>query len=129
MNSRATRAIIRKDLMVVMRTKPVALPMLFVPLLILLALPVLLAILAQYAGDPALQAELDISVMLRNLPGPARENLVGLTIEQQFVYLVLVYVMAPLFLLIPCIVAVVVAADSFAGEKERRTFYETFNLQ
>ncbi len=121
MNSRATRAIIRKDLLVVLRTKPVALPMLIVPVLILLALPVVLAILAQYASDPMLQSELDMNMMLNNLPDPARESLSGLTIEQQFAYLSLVYVMAPLFLLIPCIVAVVVAADSFAGEKERRT--------
>jgi ABC-type Na+ efflux pump permease subunit len=121
MNSRATRAIVRKDLMVVLRTKPVALPMLIVPLMVLLALPVLLAILAQYASDPSLQTDLDLSLLLNNLPEPAREGLSKMTVEQQFAYLALVYVMAPLFLLIPCVVAVVVAADSFAGEKERRT--------
>ncbi len=121
MNSRATRAIIRKDLMVVLRTKSVALPMLLVPLMVLIVLPILLAILAQYASDPALRADVDIRMLLENLPGPARTALVGLTVEQQFVYVSLVYIMAPLFLLIPCVVAVVVAADSFAGEKERRT--------
>ncbi len=121
MNSRATRAIIRKDLTVVLRTKSVALPMLLVPLLVLIALPVMLSIVAHYASDPALKSELDLAVLLNNLPGPARAELANLMIEQQFVYLSLVYIMAPLFLLIPCVVAVVVAADSFAGEKERRT--------
>jgi ABC-type Na+ efflux pump permease subunit len=37
------------------------------------------------------------------------------------VVLVLVYMLAPLFLILPLMVASVIAADSFAGEKERKT--------
>ncbi len=121
MLNRATWAIIRKDLIVVLRTKAVALPMLLVPVLLLLVLPVILSIAAGYASDPSVRAELDIERMLAALPGAAAQAMKGMSGEQQFAYLALVYLMAPLFLLIPSVVAVVVAADSFAGEKERKT--------
>ncbi len=121
MNSRATWAIIRKDLIVVLRTKAVALPMLLVPVLLLVVMPVILGIVARYASDPAVASELDIDRMAASLPAAAASAISGLTVEQQFAYLALVYLMAPLFLLIPSVVAVVVAADSFAGEKERKT--------
>jgi ABC-2 type transport system permease protein len=37
------------------------------------------------------------------------------------IVLILVYFMAPMFLIVPLMVASVIAADSFAGEKERKT--------
>src|SRR5690606_18550844 len=45
----------------------------------------------------------------------------GLDPAQQVVVLGLVYLLAPLFLIVPLMVASVLAADSFAGEKERGT--------
>jgi ABC-type Na+ efflux pump permease subunit len=46
---------------------------------------------------------------------------VGYDQYQGIVKYFLVYIMAPLFLIIPLMVSSVIAADSFAGEKERKT--------
>ena len=43
------------------------------------------------------------------------------TKEQQFVYIFINYLLPSLFLLVPIITASTVAANSFVGEKERRT--------
>ena len=43
------------------------------------------------------------------------------TFEQQYIYLFINYLLPSLFLLVPIITASVVAANSFVGEKERRT--------
>ena len=45
----------------------------------------------------------------------------GLDEAQRWVVLALVYFLAPMYLIIPLMVASVIAADSFAGEKERKT--------
>jgi ABC-type Na+ efflux pump permease subunit len=41
--------------------------------------------------------------------------------EQQMIVFTLVYMLAPMFLIMPLMVSSVFAADSFAGEKERKT--------
>jgi ABC-type Na+ efflux pump permease subunit len=41
--------------------------------------------------------------------------------DEQLIVLVLGYVMAPLFLIVPLMVSAVLAADSFAGERDRGT--------
>jgi ABC-2 type transport system permease protein len=43
------------------------------------------------------------------------------TNDQIFIIYFLVYIMAPLFMVVPLMVSIVIAADSFAGEKERKT--------
>ncbi|MCB0231460.1 MAG: ABC transporter permease, partial [Anaerolineae bacterium] len=50
-----------------------------------------------------------------------RDQLVGLTPDQAGVVFFLVYMMAPLFLIVPLMVSNVIAADSFVGERERKT--------
>ena len=45
----------------------------------------------------------------------------GYNAEQQVTVFILVYMLAPMFLIMPLMVASVLAADSFAGEKERKT--------
>ena len=48
--------------------------------------------------------------------------------DEQILVLVLGFLMAPLFLIVPLMVSAVIAADAFAGEKERRTIEATLNL-
>ena len=45
----------------------------------------------------------------------------GLNEAQTIVVLMLVYMLAPMYLILPLMVSSVIAADSFAGEKERKT--------
>ena len=47
---------------------------------------------------------------------------------EQLILLVNGYLLAPLFLIVPLMVSAVLAADAFAGEKERRTLESLLHL-
>ncbi len=120
MNWRAVKAIVRKDLKVVLQNKGVSIPLIVVPVIILVALPALAAFapaLQDIPGTPF--AGLDGFV--ESMPPGLQANLVGYDEAQTIVVLVLVYFLAPMYLILPLMVASVIAADSFAGEKERKT--------
>lgn len=120
MNWRAIRAIVRKDLRVVLQSKTVLLPMIIVPAIMLVVLPLLAAQgprLASLAGSPLAGME----SFLSNMPAGLQAEIAGLSEDQVFVVLALLYFLAPMYLIIPLMVASVFAADSFAGEKERKT--------
>jgi ABC-type Na+ efflux pump permease subunit len=95
-------------------------PMIVVPLIILTLLPLLalLAPLLERVGDSPLQ---ELEGFLSNMPGSIAEQVAGFDEIQIMIYLALVYMMAPMYLILPLMVASVIAADSFAGEKERKT--------
>jgi len=117
-NRGAISAIVWKDLLVVRRSRMMMLPLILVPSILLVLLPGLAAL------SPGLLPEAELAEILRLMEGaPAalQEELAALGPEQQAVMLMLGYLFAPLYLLIPVMVASVIAADSFAGEKERRT--------
>ena len=117
MNRRAIAAIVRKDLAIVLQSKAVMIPIAIVPLVMFILLPLLIGL-----GGPALiNLPGGQEQFLAELPAGLRAALEGLTTVQQPVVLVLVYLFAPLYLIVPLMVASVIAADSFAGEKERKT--------
>lgn len=123
MDRRAVLAIVNKDLTAVFRNRGVRTPLIVAPIVILVLLPLLLvgggAALVDVAPD--LEASGGISAGL--LDGDLQEEVVGgrATGEGAFAIFVLEVFLAPLFLLVPLITATVVAADSFAGERERGT--------
>jgi ABC-type Na+ efflux pump permease subunit len=55
------------------------------------------------------------------MPPGLQAELTGYNETQTLIVLVLVYFLAPMYLILPLMVASVIAADSFAGEKERKT--------
>jgi ABC-type Na+ efflux pump permease subunit len=120
MNWRAIKAIVRKDLKVVFQNKGVSIPLIVVPVIILGALPALVAFapaLQDIPGSPF--AGLD--TFIERMPPGLRAELSGYDEMQTIVALALVYMLAPMYLILPLMVASVIAADSFAGEKERKT--------
>lgn len=110
-------AVIRKDWMEVVRNKQLVAPLVVLPLLFAVILPVAVIIVGDSgllaAGVTGMQSFLD------KLPAGIVPE--GYTVEQTVVYAVLVYFMAPFFLMIPLMVASITAASSFVGEKERHT--------
>lgn len=117
-NWRAMRAIMRKDLRQVTQNKMVWLPMVILPALFLIIFPALIVLLPSFAPLD----ELDDLQQLENILPPALAgSLQGLTVSQKFVMLSANYMFAPMFLIIPLMVASILGADSFAGEKERKT--------
>jgi ABC-2 type transport system permease protein len=110
-------AILRKDLAVILRNRGVYLPLFVTPLLLLFVLPAFLVLgpelLSGQAPTLAETGRFDDLV-------PALEATAdgGPPVWERTV---LVYLVAPLYLLVPLVAATVLAADSFAGERERRT--------
>ncbi|MDW8316834.1 MAG: ABC transporter permease subunit [Anaerolineae bacterium] len=120
MNWRGVRALVRKDLKVVMQNKGVSIPLIVVPVIVFVVVPALVALLPRLFGAMGAPTQ-DIEELLTMAAPPLREALSHYSPEQAGVVFMLAYVMAPLFLIVPLMVANVIAADSFVGERERKT--------
>jgi ABC-type Na+ efflux pump permease subunit len=118
---RAVRSIMRRDLSAAGRSKAMVLPMLLVPLLMLVLLPM-------SVGLAARSDRLDPSTFLTMIPEQLAEPVSRVPVHEQLVILVLGYLVAPLFLIVPLMVSAVLASDAFAGEKERRTLETILHL-
>lgn len=109
----AIRTVVRKDLTAVRRSKAITIPMVAVPVILLVVLPIVLGNVAKNV-DPGTA-----------LQSPVVQGLVGsissLPTNEQIPVLILGYLLSPLLLVLPLMVSAVLAADAFAGEKERRT--------
>lgn len=117
MNWRAIRAIVTRDLRLVLRARAVLLPLIIVPLMIFVLLPVL-GILGIRAGGEAIE---ELRPLVEMLPVDFTDTLGPGPLERQILVYLLEYQFATFFLLVPLMVCAVIAADSFAGEKERKT--------
>lgn len=120
MNWRAIRAIVRKDLKVVLQNKGVSIPIIVVPALFLVLLPGLAALAPLLEDVPGAPTD-ELDAFVEQMPAGLRSDLEGYEGAQLFIVLGLVYFMAPMYLILPVMVSSVIAADSFAGEKERKT--------
>ena len=123
MNLRAIAAIVRKDLKVVSQNKGVTLPILIAPLITFVLLPwlvILVPSLVNIAGVSASDLN-EIQALIQRMPAGFQKELAGYESSQIFIVFFLVYMLAPFFMIIPLMVSSVIAADSFAGEKERKT--------
>lgn len=121
MNWRAIFAITRKDLKVVSKNKAVLYPLILVPLIFVIFIPALFSFILQ---DEATTEDFttEMSSFFENLPDGIRSEIDTYESDnQRILYLVIVYQLAPMFLILPMLVSSVLAADSFAGEKERKT--------
>ena len=115
------RAIVAKDFTAVRRSKAVMLPMLLVPTLLMVVLPLVVGLAATSRAS-------GVEAFLSDFPDDVVEPIISLPQEQQLVVLVNGYLLAPLFLIVPLMVSAVLAADAFAGEKERRTIESLLHL-
>ena len=122
-NWMAIRTIVGRDIRAVRRSKAIVLPMILVPVVLLLLLPFGLGVMARNAPTEQVQNMLSSS-LVKGLARPILE----LPEREQLVVLVLGYLMSPLLLVIPLMVSAVLAADAFAGEKERRTLEVVLHL-
>ena len=119
---RLSRALLvfRKDWREVRRNWEILTPITLVPLLLSVVMP-LIVISAPGQINTGTSPEVMIESILRGAPASVMEMLAGFTVDQQLTYVLLVYMFATFFLLIPVMASSVIASDSFAGEKERKT--------
>jgi ABC-2 type transport system permease protein len=122
MNKTAVWAIAQKDMGVIRSNKQILLPMIIVPLVIGVILPTVLLLVAKSVDVSAKDLN-SIMNMVQKLPaGELRDQLLAMpSVNHQVIYLAVNYFLAPLFLLIPVLSSAIIAANSFVGEKERRT--------
>lgn len=123
MNWPAMTAIVRKDVSVALRSKAVSMPMVIVPLILMVGVPIALGVMVSLAKQMNLSST-DLEQFHSAIPAPLRASLTveGLTQADSALLFFLIYLFAPMYLVLPLMVSSVIAADSFAGEKERRTF-------
>jgi ABC-type Na+ efflux pump permease subunit len=122
MNRRSIWAIARKDLKEVRQNKIAWGPAIAIPLIFAILMPILFSVLPQVMPVEDIQRELgDMETLMKNLPPSIQAIFEGLKLEQMFVLYMTAFMLAPLFLIIPLMFSSVVGADSFVGERERKT--------
>ncbi|WP_340389448.1 ABC transporter permease subunit [Paenibacillus sp. FSL E2-0151] len=122
-NRQAIRALVRKDIRSVTASIQLWLPMLIVPLIIGIIMP---SALLWAASRMELRSVGNISFLLESLDalthGGQIPQLASMpTDNHRIVYYLAMYMFAPLFLIIPVMASSILTANSFAGEKERKT--------
>ena len=114
------KLVFRKDWLEIRRNWQVILPIVILPLMISVVLPVALIVISSMV--PASETQISgFDTLIQNLPATVHEQLAGMTEIQVMIYIMALYFFAPFFLIIPLMTSSVIASDSFAGEKERKT--------
>ena len=119
MNRRILTAIVVKDLREVRKNRVAILGVVVLTIIFSVVLPLIFAGTTEaFAGNTTGQGNGVESLILT----PEIQAIVdGLEPDQVPVVLFLGYLLAPLFLVIPLMLASIIAAESFVGEKERKT--------
>ncbi len=122
MNLHHIRAIAQKDIREASANKSVWVPMLVVPLIFVVALPLGLILLGTNLPEmQSITSDPDLKAFLSSFTPQMRAEMIGYTDLQLTLVLMLGYLFAPMLLIIPLMFATTIAAESFAGEKERKT--------
>lgn len=112
--------VFKKDWIEIRRNKEILLPIIIIPLVFSVSLPLIFVIGTLLAPESTSSTE-DLESMIRILPEHERSELLQMSASQIAIYVSTLYLFAPFFLIIPVMTSSIIAADSFAGEKERRT--------
>ncbi len=122
MNWRSIWAIARKDLTEVRQNKAAWGPAIAMPSIFAVVLPLVFILLPQVLPVEDMQREMgDIYTLLESMPPNLLTLFDGRTIEQMFIIYMTGFMFAPMFLIMPLMFSSVVGADSFVGERERKT--------
>jgi ABC-type Na+ efflux pump permease subunit len=108
-------AVATKDLRESAANSQVLLPVVILPVVFVVLYPVGLLIGLRFMPTA------DAGQIIGRIPASALPGGADLTVQGRVAYLATVYLFAAFFLIIPVMVATVLAANSFAGEKERHT--------
>jgi ABC-type Na+ efflux pump permease subunit len=123
MNWKTIFTIAKKDIQEARQNKSVWMPILIVPLFFVLLIPVGTIIGMSQAGPKATEmlSDSDMAKFLMNMPPAMTQSIQGLTPVQSGLVVILGYFFAPFFLIMPLMYSTVIASESFAGERERKT--------
>ena len=118
MNGQRIRAVIRKDLRELTANPMVIVPMVVVPALLCVVVPCVILVVALSVGREHINEGLEqIANLIPFYPVPdAFTDLVT-----RLLYVVLNYTFVPFFMIVPVMMAILIAANAIVGEKERKT--------
>lgn len=123
MNWRTIITIARKDIKEATQNRSVWLPILIVPLIFIVIMPLamVLGISSSIGSEVNPLNDPDFAMFLDRMPVFLAEIVRGLDQAQTGIVLLLGYLFAPFFLILPLMFSTVIASESFAGERERKT--------
>jgi len=124
MNTKRIFAIAQKDWVEVRQNKYAWMPMLIVPLLFVVVLPLVFTlILPALQVDPqdVLSSDQDIEFFINRMPETMTRHINFEKPMESMIVIMLGFLFAPMFLILPMMYSTVIASESFAGERERKT--------
>ncbi len=123
MNLQRIWTLARKDWADAFKNTSVVVPMIVLPLIFVVVFPLLFIVVPSLSPEMSRQftADPDIQPLLNNMPAFLTPYTQGLDLQRTVILLMLGMMLAPMFLIFPLMTSTVIAADSFAGERERKT--------
>ena len=116
--------IARKDWLEVRQNKAAWIPMLTVPVIFVVILPLIFTVIIpniNVSPQDVINSDADITYFIEQMP-PQLSQYVDLQKPMESMIVVMLGIMfAPMFLIMPLMFASTIAAESFAGERERKT--------
>lgn len=112
--------VFKKDWYEIRRNWQILLPIAIIPFMISILLPMFIFSTPSIISMPA-SSLAGIEGLMKNLPKNIQNEIKGMDVQRALIFIMLQYFLIPFFLIIPIMVSSVIASDSFAGEKERKT--------
>ncbi|MFA5858552.1 MAG: ABC transporter permease subunit [Elusimicrobiota bacterium] len=120
MNFNRIFAVIKKDFIDMLRSKHAMVPMIVVPLIFVAVMPAAMLLSTTNMPDSAFNAK-DTEMFVQKFETSSSIFPPGFDQRQKMAYAMIIYFLAPMFLIVPVMVSSIIAANSFAGEKEQKT--------
>ncbi len=122
MNWRSIRAIALKDYKEVRQNKAAWIPALVLPLVFAVAMPLGFTLLPQLIPTEDIAQEMgDMQDLIGLMPPAIQQIFAETSLEQGFIIYMTAFMFAPMFLIMPLMFSSIIGADSFVGERERKT--------
>ncbi len=122
MNWRSIRAIALKDYKEVRQNKAAWIPALVLPLVFAVAMPLGFTLLPQLIPTEDIAQEMgDMQDLIGLMPPAIQQIFASTSLEQGFIIYMTAFMFAPMFLIMPLMFSSIIGADSFVGERERKT--------
>jgi ABC-2 type transport system permease protein len=124
MNIKNVITIAKKDWVEVRQNKYAWMPMLIVPLIFVIILPLVFTLIIPALNvnpQDVINSDADLQVFVDQMPSQLAQYINFQKPMESMLVVMLGIMFAPMFLIMPLMFATTIAAESFAGERERKT--------
>ncbi len=110
-----------KDWKEVRQNRMAWLPSIILPLIFVVIIPLLVSLMPQFVDMSSPKMTQDFEPLLAMFPPTLAAQVADMNTSQVMIVVVLGFMFAPMFLILPLMIASIIGADSIVGEKERKT--------